>query len=76
MAGLSVLVWIVMALWAHAIGGFPYLDPDLMRLYGLGFFTASAGLLASLAGKGKLRWPACFLSLTMAALWILWTSAE
>src|SRR5215472_2939831 len=69
MAGVSVLVWIVIPIWAHAIGGFPYYDPVLMRLYAVGFLTASVGFLPSFAGKGKLRWPAFFLSLTMDVLW-------
>ena len=76
LTGLSVLVWIVMGVWAHVIGGFPPYDPVLMSLYALGFLTAFTGFLASLAGKGNLHWPACIISSGMAMLWIRWVSAE
>ncbi len=37
----------------------------------LGFFAAPIGLLASLPGNGKLRWPACGLSAFMTLLWLV-----
>jgi hypothetical protein len=76
LAGVSVLVWIVMEIWARAIGGFPFYDPILMRLYAWGFMTGFAGLVAGLVGKGKLRWPACGVSALMTLLWLAWMAGE
>jgi hypothetical protein len=76
LAGVSVLIWILMGIWAHTIGGFPFYDPILMRLYALGFLTGCAGLAAGLLGKGKLRWPACGVSALMTFLWLAAMSGE
>jgi|ERR1700722_2967100 len=66
---LSVLLWVVSLLWARVVGGFPFRDPALLRFYRWGFLTSLAGLLTSIVGKGKLRWPSCGLSVLMAFLW-------
>jgi hypothetical protein len=66
---LSVLLWVVSLLWARVIGGFPFYDPALLRFYRWGFLTSLAGLLTSVVGKGKRRWPSCGLSALMAFLW-------
>jgi hypothetical protein len=76
LAGVSVLVWIVVGIWAQAIGWFPFYDPVLMRLYAWGFLTGFAGLVAGLVGKGKLRWPACGVSALMTFLWLAWMAGE
>jgi hypothetical protein len=67
--GLSALLWVTSILWARAIGGFPYYDPVLLRFFRWGSSTSLAGLLASVIGKGKLRWPSCGLSVLMSFLW-------
>jgi hypothetical protein len=67
--GLSALLWVISILWARAIGGFPYYDPVLLRFYRWGGLTSLAGLLTSVMGKGKLRWPSCGLSVLMTFLW-------
>ncbi len=69
LAGISWLLWLISEIWARVIGGFPYYDPVLLRFYRWGGLTCLAGLLASFAGKGKLRWPACFISLVMVFMW-------
>jgi hypothetical protein len=66
---LSVLLWDVSLLGARVIGGFPFYDPVLLRFYRWGFLTSLAGLLTSIAGKGKLRGPSCGLSVLMTSLW-------
>jgi hypothetical protein len=76
LATLSFLLWLVLFAWARAIGGFPYYHPVVMRFYGWGFLTGAAGLLVSLIGKGKLRWPACGLAALMAFLWLAAATSE
>ena len=76
LAGLSSLLWFISLVWARLIGGFPFYDPVLLRFYRWGFLTGVAGLLISFAGKGRLRWPACALSLLMALLWVMAATGE
>jgi len=74
LVGLSQLLRIVTGVWADVSGGGGFPDnPAFVRLFGLGFFAAPAGLLVSLLGKGVLRWPACWLSALMTFLWIFTT---
>ena len=76
LATLSFLLWLTLVAWARAIGGFPFYDPVVMRFYGLGFLTGASGIAMSLAGKGRLRWPACGVSALMTFLWIAAASGE
>ncbi len=69
--GLSGLLLIASGAWATASGGEPD-NPVFIWIFLLGFFAAAAGLLASLFGKGRLRWRALALAGVMTALWILW----
>jgi hypothetical protein len=69
LAGVSSLLWVISLVWARVIGGFPFYDPILLRFYRWGFLTAAGGLLVSLVGKGKLRWPTCGLSALMVLFW-------
>jgi len=66
---LSALLWVTSILWARAIGGFPYYDSALLRIFSWGGLTSLAGLLTSVLGKGKLKWPSCGLSALMIILW-------
>ena len=70
------MIWIFMGIWAHAIGGFPFYDPVLMRMYAGGFLTGSAGIITALLGKGKLRWPACSVAALMTFLWMAAMAGE
>ena len=72
----SVLLWIFVGLWALVRGGFPYYDPVLLRMYGLGALLGLAGFVISFPGKGKLRWPACGIAGLMTFLWIAAATAE
>jgi hypothetical protein len=74
--GLSALLWVTSLIWARVIGGFPFYDPILMRFYRWGFLTSLAGLLTSMLGKGKLRWPSCGLSVLMTLLWFMAATGE
>lgn len=72
LVGLSELLWIVAGVWADVSSG-GGLNPVFTYLFGLGLLVALAGLLASLFGKGTLRWPACGLSALMTFVWIFKT---
>jgi hypothetical protein len=74
--GLSLLLWLALILWALFHGGFRYYDPFLLRCYGVGLLLGLGGLVLSLPGKGKLRWPACFISSAMMFLWFVAASME
>jgi hypothetical protein len=67
---LSELSWFVVGFWIVVGGGGSY-DPVFQRTAMLGFLAAPAGLLASLFGKGELRWPACSLSILMMCFWLV-----
>jgi hypothetical protein len=69
LAGASTALWLISIVWARVIGGFGFYDPVLLRFYRWGALTAMGGLLVSLAGKGKLRWPTCGVSVLMTLLW-------
>lgn len=50
--------------YAHAIGGFPFYDPLLLRIYGWGALLSLSGTVFAFIGvwrPGPLRWhaPAC-----------------
>ena len=72
----SSLLWVILILWARAIGGFPFYDPMVLSFYRWGFLTGAAGFAISFAGKGKLRWPSCGLSILMALLWMMAATTE
>jgi hypothetical protein len=75
-ATLSFLLWLILFAWAHSIGGFPFYDPVVMHFYGWGFLTGASGIAMSLAGKGRLRWPAGGVSVLMTFLWIAAAAGE
>ncbi|HEY2546296.1 MAG TPA: hypothetical protein VGI46_09540 [Candidatus Acidoferrum sp.] len=76
LAGVSSLLWLILAIWAIVIGGFPFYDPTVLSFYRWGLLTGAAGLLTSFAGKGKLRWPTCGLSFLMIFLWFAAATSE
>src|SRR5882724_4884520 len=75
LGSLSVALWVVLVIWAR-IGGFRHYDPILLRCYGVGLVLALGGFVSSLPGKGKLRWPACLISLAMVFMWFVAASME
>src|SRR5437773_11314341 len=76
LAGISSLLWLTGFIWARVIGGFPFYDPVHMSLMRCGILTSFVGLLVSFVGKGKLRWPACGVSLLMTLFWAMAALAE
>jgi hypothetical protein len=64
LATASALLAISSGFYAHAIGGFRFYDPRLMRIFGWGFLLSGTGVLLSIAGivrRNPLRYyaPAC-----------------
>lgn len=64
LATVSGLLAISMLSYAHFIGGFPYYDPVLLRIYRWGTLLSLSGFLSGFIGiwrPGPLRWhaPAC-----------------
>jgi hypothetical protein len=70
LSGISVALWFVLAIWAVVSGGIPALDPTLQRCYDVGYLLCLGGIGFALPGKGKLRWPACFISFAMVFMWL------
>jgi hypothetical protein len=69
-SGLSVVLWFVLAMWSLLSGGIQALDPTLQRCYDVGYLLCLGSIGFALPGKGKLRWPACFISFAMVLMWI------
>ena len=64
LATLSALLAAGSAIYARAIGGFPFLDPRVLRIIRLGLVLSAAGMIPALIGMlrpNELRWhaPAC-----------------
>lgn len=70
MATLSVLLWYTSVLWTTWKYGFSLYDQFFPRLDAPGAVLAVGGILLSVPGKGKLKWPACFISFAMAYMWV------
>lgn len=65
--------------YARAIGGFPFYDPLLLRIYRWGALLSLAGIALSIAGvkrPGVLRWHALALSLWALFFWVLTAAGE
>jgi hypothetical protein len=72
LATASALLAISSTLYAHAIGGFPYYDPRLLRIYRWGGLLSLAGIVFGIAGvwrPGPVRWLAPVCSLGTALFW-------
>ena len=69
LVAVSELLYNVWGIWVSVNGGWSD-SPVMLRVFGFGFYAALAGLLASLFGKGILRWPACGLSAVLTFWWI------
>ena len=75
LAGLSAGLYLGLFLRA-LVRPFPFYDPFLLRCYGIGLILGLVGLVISLVGKGKLRWPAALVSASMALLWFVTALGE
>lgn len=70
----SAFLAIAAAVYVRLIGGFPYSDPGLMRIYRWGGILAILGILFGIAGmfrKNALRWHAPLCALGMLLFWIM-----
>ena len=70
MAAVSVVLWYSAVLWTTWKLGFTLYDQFFPRFDVPGMLLALGGIVLSLSGKGKLRWPACFVSIAMAYMWL------
>lgn len=72
LATCSALLAIGGLLYAHAIGGFPFYDPRLMRLYRWGGRLSLAGIALGIIGcfrRNTLRWYAPICSVGVLIFW-------
>lgn len=72
LATISGIVALISVIYAHAIGGFPYYDPRLLRFYRWGGILADAGLVLGIIGcfrLNPLRWHAPLCALGMSIFW-------
>jgi hypothetical protein len=72
LATASAILAVSSVLYAHAIGGFPYYDPRLLRMYRWGGWLSLSGLVLGIAGvwrPGPVRWLAPVCSLGTALFW-------
>jgi hypothetical protein len=75
----SALLALGTTVYAAAIGGFPFYDPGLLRIYGFGLLIALSAFILSIPGvwrRNPLRWHAPVLSFGMLALWCVWATGE
>jgi hypothetical protein len=78
-ASLSALLQIGTGLYANLTGGFPFNDPKLMRIYGIGLLSALLGLACGLGGmfrESPLRFKAPILSAFLLLFWALQAISE
>jgi hypothetical protein len=72
LATCSALLALISLIYAHAIGGFPYYDPRLLRFYRWGGVLSDAGLILGIIGcwrRNSLRWYAPLCALGMSLFW-------
>lgn len=79
LATASGLLAVSSVLYAHAIGGFPFYDPRLLRIYRWGGLLSLSGLVFGIAGvwrPGPLRWLAPVCSFGTALFWFVSAMGE
>jgi sulfite exporter TauE/SafE len=79
LATLSSLLTVGTHVYALFIGGFPFYDPRLLRIYAWGALLSFAGVLTGIAGLWRshpVRWLAPICSAGMFFFWLLSASAE
>jgi hypothetical protein len=79
LATASGLLAVSSVLYAEIIGGFPYYDPSLLRIYRWGGLLSLAGIVFAMSGAWRpspLRWyaPAC--AVGMLLFWFMTASGE
>jgi hypothetical protein len=79
LASAACLLGVGTTIYARAIGGFPFYDPRLLRIYRWGILLSLLGLLCSVAGiwhRNSIRWHAPLASLGMLVYWFLSAASE
>ena len=79
LAAVSLIIAVATLLYAQKIGGFPYGDPLLFRIFPWGGYSSSGGLLFAVASvwrRSPLRWYALALSLGTVFFWFSAAMAE
>jgi hypothetical protein len=79
LASASALLAIMSVAYAQLTGGFAFHDPQLMKIYRIGFLLSMSGLIFGLAGLGQsnpLRWHAPIGALGTFAFWLLAAMSE
>lgn len=72
LATASGLLAVSSVMYAHAIGGFPFYDPRLLRIYRWGGLLSLSGIVFGIAGvwrPGPVRWLAPVCSLGTLLFW-------
>lgn len=73
LATASALLAVSSILYAYAIGGFPYFDPRLSRIYRWGFLLSTAAVGFAISGvwrQSALRWHAFVCGIGTLFFWI------
>jgi hypothetical protein len=79
LATASGLLAVSSVLYAHAIGGFPFYDPRLLRIYRWGGLLSLSGLVFGIAGvwrPGPVRWLAPVCSVGTLLFWFVSAMGE
>ena len=79
LATASGLLAVSSVLYAHAIGGFPFYDPRLLRIYRWGGLLSLSGIVFGIAGvwrPGPVRWHAPACSLGTLLFWFVSAMGE
>jgi hypothetical protein len=75
----SGLLAITSMLYADVVGGFPYYDPKLIRIFGLGGLLSIAGIVFAIGGlreSSALRWHGLCFSVGMLLFWFMSAAGE
>jgi hypothetical protein len=79
LASVSGLLAISSMLYADALGGFPYYDPRLLRIFECGGLLSIAGIAFAIGGarqSSALRWPGLCFSAAMLLFWFISAMGE
>jgi hypothetical protein len=79
LATASAMLGALTAVYAKAIGGFPYYDPTLLRIYRYGVLISLSGIVFGMAGLWRpsaLRWHAPVCAVGTLLYWFLQASTE
>ena len=79
LATASALLAVSAATYSFVIGGFPYYDPLLMKIMGVGDLLSLGGLLFALSGiwqTSTLRWHAPVSAIATFAFWLAAAAGE